>query len=37
MTKTTKKPESAPKTQKPKTPVSFALGDRARIVPERKQ
>jgi len=37
MTKTTKKPESVPKTQKPKSPVSFALGDRARIVLSRKQ
>jgi hypothetical protein len=32
---TTQKP--APKSQKPKPPVSFALGDRARIVPGRKQ
>jgi len=37
MTKTTKTPETAPKAQKPKSPVSFALGDRARIVPGRKQ
>jgi len=37
MKKTTKKPEPAPKAQKPKSPVSFALGDRARIVLERKR